>query len=215
MVIPIQTRLRDMSLPKASPIAPVASTDPAQVTFSWSGSSFECSPLSNPSAPPPTPTDSLLDITPRKSSFSSEYGMGAACAFPSWPNRPSLSSVDPHDSTESYGNAYLSDEDLLWIPQNAATKAQTEPPMIEAASMTMEQQLQQIRAAAEEEDRLRFLARVEAHARATQALRQAKQEKLAVIPERDSSKRRKRRVVPTLKRRAHSSSAKMPAIHCT
>lgn len=219
MVIPIQTRLRNMSLSKASAIAPVASTDPAQVTFSWSGSSFECSPLSNPSAPPPTPTDSLLDISPRKSSFSSEYGMGAACAFPSWPNRPSLSSADSHDSSDSYVNAYLSDEDLLWMPENVGANTPLEETGSKetelVSSMTMEQQLQCIRAAAEEEDRLRFLARVEAHARATQALRQAKQQRQAIIPERESSKRKKRRVVPNPKRRAHSSSAKMPTTHCT
>lgn len=208
-MIPIQSRIRDMALAKSSALAPVASTDPAQVSFSWSGSSFECSPLSNPSAPPPTPTDSLLDIHPRKSSFSSEYGMGAACAFPSWPNRQSLSTGDCHDSCT---NAYLSDEDLLWMPENAGA----EPPELDedatkthemVSSLTMEQQLARMRAVAEEEDRLRFLAKVEAHARATQALRQTK----LAMHDRDttSSKRKKRRIVPTPKRRAHSSSAKV------
>ncbi|KAJ5159845.1 uncharacterized protein N7482_006849 [Penicillium canariense] len=213
-MIPIQSRIRDMALAKSSTVTPVASTDPAQVSFSWSGSSFECSPLSNPSAPPPTPADSLLDIHPRKSSFSSEYGMGAACAFPSWPNRPSLSTGDSNDS---FTNAYLSDEDLLWMPENAGT----EPPALEdsaaqarkmVSSMTMEQQLARMRAVAEEEDRLRFLAKVEAHARATQALRQTKM----TMHDRDSSKHEKRRVVPSPKRRAHSSSAKVPTVaHCT
>ncbi|KAJ5587195.1 uncharacterized protein N7459_002960 [Penicillium hispanicum] len=208
MVIPIQSRIREMALAKAPTVAPVASTDPAQVSFSWSGSSFECSPLSNPSAPPPTPTDSLLDITPRKSSFSSEYGMGAACAFPSWPNRPSLSSGDSNDSFVN--NAYLSDEDLLWMPENAAVET---PPLEESAtpeaetvcSLTMEQQLKRMRAAAEE-DRARFLARVDAHARATQAIRQAK---LAQGNERISPKPKKRRAVPERKRRAHSSTVKV------
>lgn len=209
-MIPIQSRIRDMALAKSSAVAPVASTDPAQVSFTWSGSSFECSPLSNPSAPPPTPTDSLLDIHPRKSSFSSEYGMGAACAFPSWPNRPSLSTGDSHDS---FTSAYLSDEDLLWMPENAGA----EPPELDedatkthemVSSMTMEQQLARMRALAEEEDRLRFLAKVEAHARATQALRQTKQ----AMHDNFNSKRKKRRVVPTPKRRAHSSSAKVSTV---
>jgi hypothetical protein len=214
--MPIQSRLRDMTLAKASAIAPVASTDLAQVTFSWSGSSFESSPLSNPSAPPPTPTDSLLDITPRKSSFSSEYGMGAACAFPSWPNRPSLASADSNDSFTN--NAYLSDEDLLWMPENAAADLAIQeagpqvPEMVSSA--TMEQQLQRMRVVAEQEDRLRFLAKVEAHARATQALRQAKSDKLAVIDESTTSlskpstlpsKSRKRRLALSPKRRTHSS----------
>ncbi|KAJ5690433.1 hypothetical protein N7462_004825 [Penicillium macrosclerotiorum] len=214
-MIPIQSRIRDMALAKSSTLAPVASTDPALVSFTFSGSSFSCSPLSNPSAPPPTPTDSLLDIHPRKSSFASEYGMGAACAFPSWPNRPSLSSAD---SADSFTNAYLSDEDLLWMPENAGTAPDALPEMATEdgpvlASMTMEQQLARMRAVAEEEDRLRFLAKVEAHARATQAIRQAQQ---AIVNGRDSSKRKKRRVVPCPKRRAHSSSAKVPTVaHCT
>lgn len=198
-----------MALAKSSVVAPLASTDPAQVSFSWSGSSFECSPLSNPSAPPPTPTDSLLDIHPRKSSFSSEYGMGAACAFPSWPKGTSLSTEETHDT---FTNAYLSDEDLLWMPENAGA----EPPELDeeatethemVSSMTMEQQLARMRAVAEEEDRLRFLAKLEAHARATQAIRQTK---LAMYDNSSSTKRsKKRRVVPTPKRRAHSSSAKV------
>jgi hypothetical protein len=67
----------------------------------------------------------------------------------------------------------------------------------------MEQQIQRMRAIAEQEDRANFLAKVEAHARATQALRSAKQ---SIVAEREASKRKKRRVVPTPKRRAHSAS---------
>jgi hypothetical protein len=140
--------------------------------------------------------------------------MGAACAFPSWPKGTSLSTEDTHDS---FTNAYLSDEDLLWMPENAGA----EPPELDEeatkthemiSSMTMEQQLARMRAVAEEEDRLRFLAKVEAHARATQAIRQTK---LAMY-ERDNSsstkRNKKRRVVPTPKRRAHSSSARVSTV---
>lgn len=220
MVIPIQSRLRGMSPTKSAILAPVASNDSAEFSFSYSGSSFECSPLSTPSAPPPTPADSLTDIHPRKSSFSSEYGMGAACAFPSWPNRPSLYSGDASDSYVN--NAYLTDEDLLWMPENAAIAECCEENMLKQpeqqqqpeifCSLTMEQQLKLMRAAAEEEDRARFMAKVEAHARATQAVRQAK---LARVSESETStvtitpKRKKRRPVVTPKRRAHSSSAKV------
>ncbi|KAJ5636329.1 uncharacterized protein N7484_009642 [Penicillium longicatenatum] len=204
-MIPIQSRIRDMALAKAPVVAPVASTDPAQVSFSWSGSSFECSPLSNPSAPPPTPTDSLYDINPRKSSFSSEYGMGAACAFPSWPNRASLSSADSCDLFVN--NAYLSDEDLLWMPENPIPEEEPELKQTQmVSSITMEQQLQRMRVLAEQEDRARFLAKVDAHARATQALRQPKTlatDRSPVTPVTPKSK--KRRVVPK-QRRAHSSS---------
>ncbi|OQE31916.1 hypothetical protein PENSTE_c001G06418 [Penicillium steckii] len=216
MVIPIQSRFRDIAMAKSAALAPVASTDPAEFSFSYSGSSFECSPLSTPSAPPPTPADTLTDIHPRKSSFSSEYGMGAACAFPSWPNRPSLGNAT--DTSDSYvNNAYLTDEDLLWMPENAAIAEVCEeqipkeqhPEMF--SSLNMEQQLQLIRAAAEEEDRARFMAKVEAHARATQAVRQAK---LARVSEPEAHtitttpKRKKRRPVQT-KRRTHSSPVKV------
>ncbi|KAJ5141798.1 hypothetical protein N7526_002793 [Penicillium atrosanguineum] len=191
MVIPIQSRLRDMTLAKASAIAPVASTDPAQVTFSWSGSSFESSPLSNPSAPPPTP-----HRLPSRYHTAQIFLLQRVRA----------------DSNDSFtNNAYLSDEDLLWMPENAAADAAiTEagpqiPEMV--CSATMEQQLQRMRAIAEQEDRLRFLAKVEAHARATQALRQAKSDKLSVASERtpSPSKPRKRRLAPSPKRRTHSS----------
>lgn len=194
-----------MALAKAPIVAPVASTDPAQVSFSWSGSSFECSPLSNPSAPPPTPTDSLYDINPRKSSFSSEYGMGAACAFPSWPNRASLSSADSCDLFVN--NAYLSDEDLLWMPENPILEEELAlKPTHMVSSATMQQQLERMRVIAEQEDRARFLAKVDAHARATQALRQPKTvatERSPLAPTTPKSKKRR----PVLnKRRAHSSS---------
>ncbi|CAG7947419.1 unnamed protein product [Penicillium nalgiovense] len=197
-MIPIQSRLQEMSLPKAA--APIASTDPAQPTFAWSGSAS--SSMSSPFAPPPTPSDSLLDINPRKSSFSSE--MGAAYAFPSWPNRPSLSS---NGSTDSCASAFLSDDDLLWMPENSAAEQAVDEAINQDAgticSVTMEQQLQRMRVIAEQEDRANFLAKVEAHARATQALRSAKQ---SIVAERETSKRKKRRVVPTPKRRAQSAS---------
>lgn len=208
-MIPIQSRIRGMALAKATVVAPVACTDPAQVSFSWSGSSFECSPLSNPSAPPPTPTDSLYDINPRKSSFSSEYGMGAACAFPSWPNRPSLSSADSCDSFVN--NAYLSDEDLLWIPEHPIPEEPaTQAPTQIDSSMTMEQQLQLYQAAAEERDRANFRAMMDAHTRAAQALRQSKTVATERVTVTVTAKRNKQRRVHYSKKRAHSSS-KVPS----
>ncbi|CAI7645101.1 unnamed protein product [Penicillium viridicatum] len=192
-MIPIQSRLHEMSLPKAA--APIASTDPAQPTFAWSGSAS--SSMSSPFAPPPTPTDSLLDISPRKSSFSTY-------AFPSWPNRPSLSS---NSSADSCASAFLSDDDLLWMPENSAAEQAVDEVINQDAgticSVTMEQQLQRLRAIAEQEDRANFLAKVEAHARATHALRTAKQ---SIVAERETSKRKKHRVAPTPKRRAQSAS---------
>ncbi|CAI7619335.1 unnamed protein product [Penicillium manginii] len=199
MVIPIQSRLSGLSPTKSAILAPVASNDSAEFGFSYSGSSFECSPISTPSAPPPTPADSLTDIHPRKSSFSSDG-----------------------DHSDSFvNNAYLTDEDLLWMPENAGIaecceEIEQQPQIF--SSMTMEQQLKLVRAAAEEEDRARFMAKVEAHARATQVVRQAKLARVcesesntssttATITPKRSSK--KRRPVLTSKRRAHSSSAKV------
>ncbi|KAJ5893665.1 hypothetical protein N7495_005356 [Penicillium taxi] len=222
MVMPIQTRIPTMALTKPTLAGAVASTEPAMPNFSWSGS--ECSlrslsTLSNPSAPPPTPTDSLYDINPRKSSFSSEYGMGAACAFPSWPTRLSLSSTDPSESFVN--NAFLSDEDLLWMPENSACDTLLEEPEPEfPTSMNVEQQVQRARAvaAAEEQDRARFMAKVNAHAIAYQALRHGKSPKNTVsvsVNERErivpTAKRNKKRPVLGAKRRAQSSS-KVPTV---
>ncbi len=64
------------------------------------------SPIStSPSAPPPSPANSLLDLFPQRSSFSSG---NAFCAFPSWPNRSSLAQ-SPQDGP----SAFISDDDLF------------------------------------------------------------------------------------------------------
>ncbi len=82
------------------------------------------SPIStSPSAPPPSPTNSLLDIYPRRTSF----GSGSSfCAFPSWPNRTSLA-----QSPEDEPSAFISDDDLYpsvfepdEAPQNDAAHSQ-------------------------------------------------------------------------------------------
>ncbi|KAI9879638.1 MAG: hypothetical protein M1830_007879 [Pleopsidium flavum] len=63
------------------------------------------SPIStSPSAPPPSPTNSLLDIYPRRTSFGSG---SSCCAHPSWPNRSSLA-----HSLEDEPSAFISDDDL-------------------------------------------------------------------------------------------------------
>jgi hypothetical protein len=161
-----------------------------------------------PPPPPPTPNDPLSDIAPRKSSFST---MSASCAFPSWPNRSSLFHADS-DSTVS---SYLSDEDLF---PTGTTSPQSETaldeeslatdPVIGAPDLTTEEQIQMIRAAAEEDERrMRFLAHVHAHARAQQALRAAQ----LAAAERENAKRKKRRPVTEKKRRSTSSPSKTSA----
>jgi hypothetical protein len=104
------------------------------------------------------------------------------------------------------------------MPENAGTEqAVEEATNIDAElahSITLEQQLQRIRAAAaEEEARVNFLARVDAHARATHALRLAKVNvtETVTVNQRDSSKRKKRRAAPSPKRRAHSASKVLSA----
>lgn len=144
-----------------------------------SSPSSSCSSCSMPPPPPPTtPNDDMLDITPRKCSFStfssSTPRTNSICAFPSWPNRPSL--LNNHDcARESTASSYLSDEDLLPdspdspdSDSGAATAAIDEESAARktptASYLTTEQQIQLVKAAIEEERcRARFLAQVRAH----------------------------------------------------
>ncbi|CRG83775.1 hypothetical protein PISL3812_01131 [Talaromyces islandicus] len=191
-------------------------------SLSFSSSSTCSSPspssLPPPPAPPPTPNDSLLDITPRKSSFSGAMGMSSACAFPSWPNRPSLWDNSP--SAESTASSYLSDEDLFidspaTPPSESAIDEDEQPPtttldpLVDATGdLTTEEQVQLMRAAAEEnEQRMRFLAHVHAHARAQQAFKVAQ----LAAAERENAKRKKKRSGSDKKRRSPSSGSKSSA----
>lgn len=202
-VYPFQPWSQNASSMRSSPSE--ASPTTQHIAFSL-GSAYECSPISMPPPPPPSPSDNTLtDITPRKCSFSSGYGMSNnSCAFPSWPNRPSLISADSDGSSAS---AYISDEDLycepLGPPESAVDEESAAHDPMGGPDMTTEQQIQMVRAAAEEDaHRARFLAQVQAHARAQQALRVAQ---LAAV-ERENAKRKKRKAIPDRKRRATSSS---------
>ncbi|KAL2011112.1 hypothetical protein VTN00DRAFT_3830 [Thermoascus crustaceus] len=182
--------------------------------FSFSfGSSMLSSTPSSPSPsslppppPPPSPNDGLLDITPRKSSFSTS--LNSSCAFPSWPNRPSLTSGD----SESSASSYLSDEDLFPEGFSSASseavideESAAVDPVFGAPDLTTEEQIQMMRAAAEEDERrMQYLTHVHARARAQQALRVAQ----LAAAERENSRRRKRRAVPSKKPRSTSSSSK-------
>jgi hypothetical protein len=166
--------------------------------------SFSNNTLSSPSPsslpprpPPPSPYDTLLDIAPHKSSLSMAMG-SASCAFPSWPNRSSLLRAD----SDTVVSSYLSDEDLLpaGTPSSSSETAVDEEsgaatPVIGAPDLTIEVQIQMIHAAAEEdEQRLRFLARVHAHARAQQAHRAA----LAAAEPKIARRKKRRPVVDRL-----------------
>ncbi|KAL4802171.1 hypothetical protein BDV18DRAFT_147641 [Aspergillus unguis] len=213
MVYPFQPWSRDQSSFRSTPSE--ASPSNHNVYFDMSPSpSFSTSPYNPltsttiPPPPPPSPNNDLLDITPSKCSFSSN-STNNACAFPSWPNRPSLISCD---TTESTASAYLSDEDLFpdgpISPELLSSSIDEESaaidPRMSAASLTTEQQIQMLRVAAEEEaQRARFLAQVQAHAKAQQALRVAQ----VVSTDKDSAKRAKKRkpIVAEKKRRTTSS----------
>jgi hypothetical protein len=132
--------------------------------------------------------------------------MNNACAFPSWPNRPSLISASSEGSSAS---AYLSDEDLFpegpITPEPIDEESAAYDPRMGSTSLTTEQQIQLLRAAAEEEaQRARFLAQVQAHAKAQQAIRVAQ----LAATEKESSKRTKKRkpIVAEKKRRTTSHS---------
>ncbi|OXV07124.1 hypothetical protein Egran_05111 [Elaphomyces granulatus] len=168
-------------------------------TFSNSTlSSRSPSSLPPPPPPPPSPNDTLLDITPRESMA---MGISASCAFPSWPNRSTLLSKD----SDSAVSSYLSDEDLFptGIPSSSSETVNEESgtavPVIVAPDLTIEEQIQMIRAAAEEDE-----GRMHAHARAEQAHRAAH----LAAAERENAKRRpvveKKRTHHPLRTRLHS-----------
>jgi hypothetical protein len=187
-------------------------------SFSFSNSSnlSSPSPSSIPPPPPPSPNDSLLDISPRKSSFSSASSRDTSCAFPSWPNRSSLLA-----EAEQSASSYISDEDLFpssspasppssctaWsTPMSGSLEdeipSSTMHPVLGAPDLTTEEQIQMMREAAEEEDRrTQYLAHAQAHARAQQALR------VAQLQQQTGMRRKKGRVVPDKKRRSTSSSS--------
>ncbi|EIT79564.1 hypothetical protein F9C07_9163 [Aspergillus flavus] len=201
-MFPLQAWSGNAASLRSSPSEASANTDPVAFSFdtTWDGGS----PISTPAAPPPTPQDSLLDITPRKCSFSTAFGMSNACAFPSWPNRPALISTDTEVST---GSAYISDEELCFDLGPQSESAVEEESAVEDAvrpgDLTTEQQIQMLRAAAEEEaQRARFLAQVQAHARAQQAMRVAQ----LASQEKENAKRKKRQAMPQKKRRAPSAT---------
>ncbi|KAL4747839.1 hypothetical protein BDW72DRAFT_6430 [Aspergillus terricola var. indicus] len=210
MVYPFQPWSRDSSSVRSSLSEASPSNTHAYFDLSFSSSYLPVGSLSNniPPPPPPSPNDDLLDITPQKCSFSSN-STNNACAFPSWPNRPSLISCDSGESTAS---AYLSDEDLFpdgpMTPEPASSideESAAMDPRMGGTSITTEQQIQMLRVLAEEEaQRARFLAQVQAHAKAQQAIRVAQ----LAATEKESSKRTKKRkpVVAEKKRRTTSSS---------
>ncbi|KAL3474119.1 hypothetical protein BJX99DRAFT_232212 [Aspergillus californicus] len=202
MVYPFQPWSRDQSSIRSSLSEASSSNHHAYFDLSFSS----CSPMTSmPPPPPPSLNDDLLDINPRKCSFSSN-SMNNACAFPSWPNRPSLINASSETSSAS---AYLSDEDLFTdgpvTPEPVDEESAAYDPRMGSASLTTEQQIQLLRAAREEElQRARFLAQVHAHAKAQQAIRVAQ----LAVSEKESSKRTKKRkpVVAEKKRRTTSSS---------
>ncbi|RDW63176.1 uncharacterized protein DSM5745_10287 [Aspergillus mulundensis] len=209
MVYPFQPWSRDASSIRSSLSEASSSNAHAYFDLSFPSSYSPVGSIGNsiPPPPPPSPNDDLLDITPQKCSFSSN-STNNACAFPSWPNRPSLISCDSGESTAS---AYLSDEDLFpdgpMTPEPASSideeSAAMDPRM--GGSITTEQQIQMLRAVAQEEaERARFLAQVQAHAKAQQALRVAQ----LAATEKEGTKRSKKRkpLVAEKKRRTTSSS---------
>lgn len=204
-----------------TPTAKYLTTAKMRFSFSFSFSSSSNlsspSPASIPPPPPPSPNDSLLDISPRKSSFSSASSRDTSCAFPSWPNRSSLLS-----EAEQSASSYISDEDLFPTSSPASPPSSSsctawstpisgsladEPPsamnaVLGAPDLTTEEQIQMMREAAEEEDRrTQYLAHAQAHARAQQALR------VAQLQQQGGMRRKKGRVVSDKKRRPTPSSS--------
>ncbi|KAM5475012.1 hypothetical protein MauCBS54593_001483 [Microsporum audouinii] len=188
-------------------------------TKMWRGYGFGSSAASSPSPPssfpqpappPPSPCDGLLDIYPRKTSFSTISGSNTSCAFPSWPNRSSLYSGSEDDSPSS-ASAYLSDEDLFPISSSGGNQTMDSPfggdsfedetqAIIGAPGLTTEEQIRHMN---ETEDwRMRNYVQAQAQARALQALRAAQ---LAAVEHAQAARHRKKRA-GTKKRRSHVST---------
>lgn len=208
MVYPFQPWSHNQASIRSTPSEASSSNHNVCLSFSFDSqySATSITSIANvPPPPPPSPcTNDLTDITPRKCSFSTGYDLNNSCAFPSWPKRQSLLG----ESDGSTASAYVSDEDLgidCAIPCDMTVdeeSAAPQPTPAVGASLTTEQQIQMLRAAAEEEaQRARFLAQVQAHARAQQALRVGQ---LATL-ERENSKRKKRRAIVPERRRRTSS----------
>ena len=242
---------------KASPSLPTASIESSlasNFTFASSGSFSNLTPKTPPNS-------LLLDLSPRSASSApttststssnNAYGQSASssCAYPSWPNRPSLVSTDSSCSTATStsiystatsSSAYISDEELLDTTPltSPAIEVDQDPCAVLGAdilegstlgsiSMSAEQHIRDMREEADEEEaRARFLARVQAHARAQQlatrvqqgvpqplqSLQQQQQQQQQQPNATSASRRTKQRksFVPVVgkKRRATSSSSK-------
>ena len=148
--------------------------------------------LDPPKAASSAPTTTTTSPT---SPCNNAYGQSASssCAYPSWPNRPSLVSTQTSMSTTTTAtttstfstassSAFISDEELLdttplsspaiEVDQDPCAAAGSTSMTIGSISMSAELRIRHMREQAEEEeDRSRFLAQVQAHARAQLATR--------------------------------------------
>lgn len=232
---------------KASPSPPTPSTESslaASFTFASSGSLSSPAPKTPPNSllldlSPQSATSAWT------SSSHNAYGQSASssCAYPSWPNRPSLVSTDSSCttatsastcSTTSNSSAYISDEELLDTtplsspaieldqdPYAAVGANILEGSTLGSISMSAKQRIRDMREETDEQEaRARFLAQVQAHARAQhlatrvqqgvpQPLQQQQQQpQNATLASRPTKQRKP--IVPVVgkKRRATSSSSK-------
>lgn len=235
---------------KASPSLPTPSIESSlasNFTFASSGSFSNLTPKTPPNS-------LLLDLSPRSASSapttssSNAYGQSASssCAYPSWPNRPSLVSTDSSCSTATStsiystatasSSAYISDEELLDTTPltSPAIEVDQDPcaalgadilegSTLGSISMSAEQRIRDMREEADEKEaRARFLAQVQAHARAQQLatrvqqgvpqplqpLQQQQQQQNATSASRRTKQRKSFVPVVGKKRRATSSSSK-------
>lgn len=174
--------------------SPTPPTPSIHTSFGSSFSFASSSPsILHPLPPTSAPAASVSSATTSSTTSPStkSYGQSSSsssCAYPSWPNRPSLVSTDSTTSVATTASAYISDEELLDTTTTPLTSpsldsesscavvddndATVRDPTINGVvdmSVATERRIREMREVAEEEEqRARFLAAVQAHARAQQ-----------------------------------------------
>lgn len=182
---------------RSSPSLPTPSIESSlasNFTFASSGSVSSLAPKTPPNSllldlDPPKPASSAPTTSTKTSNNAYGQSASSSCAYPSWPNRPLLVSTQASTTTTSTAvsspfstassSAYISDEELLDTTplSSPAIEVDHDPCAtlttgMDSISMSAELRIRHMREQAEEEeDRARFLAQVQAHARAQLATR--------------------------------------------
>lgn len=143
-----------------------------------------------------------MEIPSRSSTYHSSASLDASCAFPSWPRRDSLT-ADDDDALAHRASAYISDEDLQFLPAPRAVFADLDDARSVSSygSTTSSPQLSPILRHVTEEQIVRM--------RREQALRQ--QEYLrSVVSEKERRRQQQSKAKASSKKTARKASSASP-----